>query len=127
MNRQKIIFLVVLGAVAVFIAAMVRSMLPTHQVLANGYQVSVGGKGETWVRTPDRKALITEVTSVWASRDRMLIERHPTDDKPPFKLLDCDYQLGVGREALRLIPAAEARAMMPGLRREAASPKTCVK
>lgn len=127
MNRQKIIFLIVLGAVAVFIAAMVRSMLPTHQVLANGYQVSVGGKGETWVRTPDRKTLITEVTSVWASADRMLIERHPTDEKPPFKLLDCDYQLGEGRAPLRLISNAEAKAMMGALRREAASPKTCVR
>jgi hypothetical protein len=127
MNRQKIIFLIVLGAVAVFIAAMVRSMLPAHQVLANGYQVSVGGKGETWVRTPDRKTLITEVTSVWASSDRMLIERHPTDEKPPFKLLDCAYQLGEGRGPLRAISNAEARTMMAGLRREAASPKTCVK
>ncbi|MDR7230710.1 hypothetical protein J2X45_001801 [Caulobacter sp. BE264] len=127
MNRQKIIFLIVLGAVAVFIAAMVRSMLPSHQVLANGYQVSVGGKGETWVRTPDRKTLITEVTSVWASSDRMLIERHPTDEKPPFKLLDCDYQLGEGRAPLRLISNAEAKAMMGALRREAASPKTCVR
>lgn len=127
MNRQKIIFLIVLGAVAVFIAAMVRSMLPTHQVLANGYQVSVGGKGETWVRTPDRKTLITEVTSVWASSDRMLIERHPTDEKPPFKLLDCVYQLDEGRGALRVIPNAQAREMMAALRREAASPKTCVR
>jgi hypothetical protein len=127
MNRQKIVFLIVLGAVAVFIAAMVRSMLPSHQVLANGYQVSVGGKGETWVRTPDRKTLITEVTSVWASGEQILIERHPTDEKPPFKLLDCDYQLGVGREPLRNVPAAEARPMMAMLRRETASPKTCVR
>lgn len=127
MNRQKIIFLIVLGAVAVFIAAMVNSMLPSHQTLANGYRVSVGAKGETWVRTPDRQTLITEVTSVWASADRMLIERHPTDDKPPFKLLDCDYQLAVGQGPLRPVSEAQALAMMAGLERETASPKTCVR
>lgn len=127
MNRQKIVFLIVLGAVAVFIAAMVNSMLPSQQTLSNGYKVSVGGKGETWVRTPDRKTLITDVTSVWASADRMLIERHLTDDKPPFKLLDCDYQVADGRGPLRPVSKAEALTMMAGLKRETASPKTCVR
>lgn len=127
MNRQKIIFLIVLGAVALFIAAMVGSMMPMQQVLANGYKVTVGGKGETWVRTPDRKSLITEVTSVWASDRRMLIERRPTDEKPPFKLLDCEYQLGEARGPLRSVTVAQARAVMATLRRETASPKTCVK
>ena len=55
MNRQKIIFLIVLIAVGLFIAAMVGSMMPGKQVLPNGYQISVGGKGETWVRSPERQ------------------------------------------------------------------------
>ena len=126
MNRQKIIFLIVLGAVAVFIAAMVGSMLPSHETLANGYRVSVGGKGETWVRTPDRNTLITEAASVWASADRMLIERHPTAAQPPFKLLACDYQLAVGQGPRRAVSKAEALAMVAGLERKTASPKTCV-
>lgn len=127
MTRQKIIFLIVLGAAALFIAAMVNSMLPSQQTLPNGYKVSVGSKGEAWVRTPDRQTLVTDVTSVWASADRMLIERHDTEDKPPFKLLDCDYQLAEGRGPLRAVTKAEALAMLPGLQRETASPKTCVR
>lgn len=127
MNRQKIIFLIVLIAVGLFIAAMVGSMMPSKQTLSNGYQLSVGGKGETWLRSPDRQTLVTDVSSVWTSADRMLVERHQTDEKPPFKLLDCDYQVAEGRGALRPIAKAEALAMLPGLERQAASPKTCVK
>jgi hypothetical protein len=126
-NRQKIIFLIVLIAVGLFIAAMVGSMMPSKQTLSNGYQLSVGGKGETWLRSPDRQTLVTDVSSVWTSADRMLVERHQTDEKPPFKLLDCDYQVAEGRGALRPIAKAEALAMLPGLERQAASPKTCVK
>jgi hypothetical protein len=126
-NRQKIIFLIVLIAVGLFIAAMVGSMMPSKQTLSNGYQLSVGGKGETWLRSPDRRTLVTDVSSVWTSADKMLVERHQTDEKPPFKLLDCDYQVAAGRGALRPIAKPEALAMLPGLERQAASPKTCVK
>lgn len=127
MNRQKIIFLIVLVAVGLFIASMVSSMMPSREVLPNGYQVSVGGKGETWIRSPDRQTLVTDVTSVWTSADRMLVERHTTDEKPPFKLLDCDYQVAEGRGALRPIAKAEALAMLGDLERQTVSPKTCVK
>ena len=127
MNRQKIIFLIVLGAVGLLIAAMVGSMFAAKQALPNGYEISMGGKGETWLRSPDRQTLVTDVSSVWTSADRMLVERRQTDEKPPFKLLDCDYQLAEGRGALRPIAKAEALALLPGLERQAASPKTCVK
>jgi len=126
-TRQKIIFLIVLIAVGLFIAAMVGSMMPSKQTLSNGYQLSVGGKGETWLRSPDRQTLVTDVSSVWTSADRMLVERHQTDEKPPFKLLDCDYQLAEGRGPLRPVVKAQALALLPGLERQAASPKTCVK
>lgn len=127
MNRQKIIFLIVLVAVGLLIAVMVGSMFATKQTLPNGYEVSVGGKGETWIRSPDRQTLVTDVTSVWTSPDRMLVERHQTDEKPPFKLLDCDYLVAEGRGALRPVAKAEALAALPGMERQAASPKTCVK
>lgn len=127
MSRQKIIFLIVLVVVGLFIASMVGSMMPSRQVLPNGYQVSVGGKGETWLRSPDRQTLVTDVSSVWTSADRMLVERHATDEKPPFELLDCDYQVAEGRGALHPVAKAEALAMLAGLERQAVSPKTCVK
>ena len=66
------------------------------------------------------------MTSVWASADRMLVERHTTDEKPPFQLLDCDYQVAEGRGALRPITKDEALAMIAGLERRTAGPKTCV-
>lgn len=131
MNRQKIIFLVVLIAVGLFIATMVGSMMPSKDTLPNGYQLSVGGKGETWIRSPDRRTLVTDVSGVWTSADRMLVERHQTDEKPPFKLLDCDYQLAEGKGALRPVAKTQALDMLAGLERpwerQAASPKTCVK
>lgn len=127
MPRQKIIFVIVLIAVGLFIASIVGSMFARRETLSNGYAVSVGAKGETWLRSPDGQTLITDVTSVWASPDRMLVERHTTDEKPPFKLLDCDYQVAEGRGPLRPVAQAEALAMLPGMERQAASPKTCVK
>jgi hypothetical protein len=127
MNRQKIIFLIVLVAVGLFIASMVASMFASKETLANGYELSVGGKGETWLRTPDRRALITDVTAVWTSADRMLVERHLADDKPPFKDRGCDYQVAEGRGALRPVSEAEARGMLAGMERQTASAKTCVK
>ncbi len=127
MNRQKIIFLIVLVAVGLLIASMVGSMFATKQALPNGYEISMGGRGETWLRSPDRQILVTDVSSVWTSTDKMLVERHQTDEKPPFNLLDCDYQLAERRGALRPIAKADALAMLPGLERQAASPKTCVK
>lgn len=127
MNRQKIIFLIVLIAVGVLIAAMVGSMFATKQTLANGWEVSVGGKGETWIRSPDRQVLVQDVSGVWTSADKMLVERHATDEKPPFKLLDCDYQLAEGKGALKPVAKADALALLAGLERQAASPKTCVK
>lgn len=123
MNRQKIIFLIVLVAAGLFIASMVASMMPSKQVLPNGYQMSVGGKGETWMRSPDRQVLVTDVTSVWTSAGQMLVERHATEDK----LADCDYQVADGRGALRPVSKAEAQVLLAGMERQAASPKTCVK
>jgi hypothetical protein len=122
-NRQKIIFLIVLSAAGLFIASMVASMMPSKQVLPNGYQMSVGGKGETWMRSPDRQVLVTDVTSVWTSVGQMLVERHTTEDK----LADCDYQVADGRGALRPVSKAEAQVLLAGMERQAASPKTCVK
>jgi hypothetical protein len=122
-NRQKIIFLIVLVAAGLFIASMVASMMPSKQVLPNGYQMSVGGKGETWMRSPDRQVLVTDVTSVWTSAGQMLVERHATEDK----LADCDYQVADGRGALRPVSKAEAQVLLAGMERQAASPKTCVK
>ncbi|PIB94466.1 hypothetical protein [Caulobacter sp. FWC2] len=127
MNRQKIIFLIVLVVVGLFIASMVGSMIPSKQVLPNGYQVTVGGKGETWVRSPDRQILVTDVSSVWTSAGQMLVERHTTDEKPPFQLLDCDYQVAEGRGALHPVAKAEALAMLADMERQTVSPKTCVK
>ena len=127
MNRQKIIFLIVLVAVGLFIAAMVGSMMPSKETLPGGYQLSVGGKGEAWIRSPDGQALVTDVTGVWTTGNRMLVERHTTDEKPPFKLLDCDYQVAEGKGALKAVAKADALAMLKGMERQAASPKTCVK
>ena len=58
MTRQKIVFLIVLGAVGLFIAAMVGSMFATKQTLSNGYEVSVGGRGEIWLRSKAHQALV---------------------------------------------------------------------
>lgn len=127
MTRQKIVFLIVLGAVGLLIASMVNSMFATKQALPNGYEISMGGKGETWLRSPDRQTLVTDVSSVWTSADRMLVERHQTRGKPPFKLADCDYQVAEGRGALHPISGAEALILLAGMERQAASPKTCVK
>jgi hypothetical protein len=126
-NRQKVIFLIVLAAVGLFIAAIVGSMFATKQKLPNGYELSVGGKGEIWIRSPDRKMLTTDATSVWTSSSRMLVEGRITDDKPPFKDLGCDYQIAEERGALHPVGKTEALAMLAGMERQAASPKTCVK
>lgn len=127
MNRQKIIFLIVLGAVGLLIASMVGSMFADKETLPNGYEISMGGKGEIWLRTPDRQGLVTDVSGVWTSVDRMLVERRQTEDKPPFKLADCDYQVAEGRGALRPVSKTEALTLLAGMERQAASPKTCVK
>jgi hypothetical protein len=126
-NRQKIIFLIVLGAAGLFIASMAGSMIPSKQILPNGYQMSVGGKGEIWLRSPDHQVLVTDVTSVWTSAGQMLVEFHTTEGKPSSKLADCDYQVADGRGALRPVPKADALAMLAGMERQSASPKTCVK
>ena len=125
-NRQKIIFLIVLGAVGLFIASIVASMFATKQALPNGYELSVGGKGETWVQSADRKTLVTDVTSVWSSPDRMLIEHRTPDTTRPHSYLDCDYLVAEGRGVPRPISKADALAMASGLKRQAASSKTCV-
>ena len=127
MTRQKIIFLIVLVAAGLFIAAIVGSMFAQKQTLPNGYEISVGGKGEIWIRSRARQILVTDVTSVWTSADRMVVERHTTDDKPPFKDLGCDYQVAEGKGALRPVAEAEAKTMLAGMERQAASAKTCVR
>ena len=74
MSRQKIVFLAVLVVVGLFIASIVASMFPAKRSLPNGYQMLVADKGETWLRSPDRQTLLTDVTSVWSSADRMVVE-----------------------------------------------------
>lgn len=126
MNRQKIIFLVVIAAVGLFIASIVGSMFATKQNLPNGYQVSIGGK-ETWVQSPDRKVLVTDVASVWFSADQVLVERRKPGDKPPFKYGDCDYLTAQGNGPLRSISKAEAQAMIPTLKLQTASSRACLR
>lgn len=126
MSRYKIVFLVVLVAVGLFIAAMVNSMFAAKQKLPNGYELSVGGKGETWVRSPDRQTLVTDVTSVWLSPERMIVERRLPSDTPPYKDRDCDYLVTQSKGPLVPIASAEAKGLVAGMTRETAGPKTCV-
>lgn len=126
MKTQKIIFVIVLVAAGLFIAAIVGSMLPAKETLANGYQLSVGGKGETWIRSADRQRLVTDVTSVWTSPDRMLVERRVIDDKPPFKDRGCEYLAAEGKGPLQPVPAEEALGQIGEMKRETATAKTCV-
>jgi hypothetical protein len=125
-SRYKIVFLIVLVAVGLFIASVVASMFATKQKLANGYELSVGGKGEVWIRSPDRQTQVTDVTSVWLSADRMLVERRTADDKPPFKDRDCDYLVAEGRGALHPVSNADAQALASTLERRAGSARACI-
>ncbi len=125
MSRYKIVFLIVLAAVGLFIAAIVGSMFAAKEKLPNGYELSVGGKGETWIRSPDQ-TLVTDVTSVWLSPERMIVERRQPSDTPPYKDRDCDYLVAQAKGALVPIANAEARAAIAGMKRETAGPKTCV-
>lgn len=127
MSRQKVVFVIVLAAVCLFIASIVASMFPHKQTLPNGYEVLVGDKGEAWVRSADRQVLVTEVTSVWASKDGILLERRSLDDKPPFGLKDCDYQWAKGRDALRPVSKLEAVTLSAAMERQTNSAKSCVK
>ncbi len=126
MSRYKIIFLIVLAAVGLFIAAIVGSMFAAKEKLPNGYELSVGGKGETWIRSPDRQTLVTDVTSVWSSRDRMIVERRMLEDTPPYNYGDCDYLGAEARGALHPVSKADAQVMVRGMERQTASSRTCV-
>lgn len=125
MSRYKIVFLIVLAAVGLFIAAIVGSMFAAKEKLPNGHELSVGGKGETWIRSPSGQ-LVTDVTSVWLSPERMIVERRQPSDMPPYKDRDCDYLVAQAKGALVPIANAEARAAIAGMKRETAGPKTCV-
>lgn len=127
MSRYKIVFLIVLVAVGLFIASVVASMFATKQALPNGYTLSVGSKGEVWIRSPDRQTQVTDVTSVWISADRMLVERRIADDKPPFKDHDCDYLVAEGRGAPHPLSKAEAQALAPSLEHRAGSARACIR
>ncbi len=127
MSRYKIIFLVVLVAVGLFIASVVASMFATKQKLSNGYELSVGGKGEVWIRSPDRKTQVTDVTAVWTSADRMLVERRTADDRPPFKDRDCDYLVAEGRGAPHPVSTADARILAKTLEPRAGSARACIR
>jgi len=126
-SRYKIVFLIVLIAVGLFIASVVASMFATKQKLTNGYELSVGGKGEVWIRSPDRKTQVTDVTAVWMSPDRMLVERRTADDKPPFKDRDCDYLVAEGRGALHPITTADAQTLAKTLEPRAGSARACIR
>lgn len=127
MSRYKIVFLIVLIAVGLFIASVVASMFATKQTLANGYVLSVGSKGEVWIRSPDRQAQVTDVTSVWISADKMLVERRIADDKPPFKDGDCEYLVAEGKGALQPVSKADAQVMAKGLEHRAGSARACIR
>ncbi len=127
MSRYKIVFLIVLAAVGLFIAAIVGSMFAAKEKLPNGYELSVGGKGETWIRSPDRQTLVTDVTSVWLSPERMIVERRTPSDTPPYKDRDCDYLVSQAKGPLVPVANAEAQGLIVGMKRETAGPKTCVR
>jgi len=126
-SRYKIVFLIVLIAVGLFIASVVASMFATKQKLANGYELSVGGKGEVWIRSPDHKTQVTDVTAVWMSPDRMLVERRTADDKPPFKDRDCDYLVAEGRGALQPVSPTDAQPLAKTLEPRAGSARACIR
>jgi hypothetical protein len=125
-SRQKIVFLAVLVVVGLFIASIVASMFPAKRSLRNGYQMLVADKGETWLRSPDRHTLLTDVTSVWSSADRMVVESR-TLNGVSHQYGPCDYQVVVGRGSPHAASKDEALAMIPGMKREAVSPHTCVR
>ena len=125
-NRQKILFLIVLGAAGLFIASIVASMFPSKQTLANGYEILVADKGETWIRSPDRQTLVTDVMSVWSSADRMLVESR-TLNGVSHHYGECDYQVVEGRGSPHSVSKVEALAMIPRMKRETASSHTCVR
>ena len=111
MSRSKIIFLIVLIAVGLFIASIVASMFATRQSLPMGYQLSMGAKGEAWVQSKDRRTLVTDVASVWASSDRMLVERWIADRTRPGAG-HCDYQATDAQGVLHPVSDAEARVIV---------------
>jgi hypothetical protein len=125
-NRQKIVFLAVLIVGGLFIASIVASMFPARRTLPNGYQMLVADKGETWLRSPDGQTLVTDVTSVWSSADRMLIERRSLNGVS-HRYGDCDYVTVEGRGAPRPVAKAEALAIAPSLKRETGSSHACAR
>ncbi|MET3664288.1 hypothetical protein [Caulobacter sp. 1776] len=127
MTRQKIVFLIVLAAAALFIAAIVGSMFATKQTLPNGYEISVSDKGEIWVQSRDHKTLVTDVTAVWSAPDRMLVEQRTSDEAPPHRDRDCAYQMTDANGALRPATKAEAQAIIGGLKLQTGSSRACLK
>lgn len=126
MSTYKIVFLVVIAAVGVFIAAIVASMFADKQALPNGYEISVGGKGEIWVQSRAHQALVTDVASVWSSPQRMLVERRTVSDKPPYGDRDCEYLATDAGGVLHPASKAEARAMVGGMTRQTGSSRSCL-
>ena len=126
MSTYKIVFLIVLAAVGLFIAAIVGSMFATKEKLPHGYELSIGGKGETWVQSADHKTLVTDIASVWASPKRLLIERSIPATTPPFEFKSCDYQATDERGVLRPVSPVEARAMLRDMTPRSAPSHSCL-
>ncbi len=127
MNRQKILFLIVLGVAALFVAAIARSMFTDRQALPFGYRLSVGDKGETWVQSTDRRTLVTDVTGVWTSPEQILIERRPQRGGGSHAYEDCSYLLAGASGAPRPISKEESLKRIASLERRAGSPHACVR
>ncbi len=127
MNRQKILFLIVLGVAAVFVAAIASSMFTSRQALPNGYRLSVGDKGETWVQSIDRRTLITDVTGVWTAPDRLLIERRPRRGGGSHAYEDCSYLLVAGGGSPRPISGDERQKLIASLERRVGAAQSCIR
>lgn len=126
MTAYKIVFLIVIGLVALLVAWIVAGMFADKQTLPNGYEISVGGKGETWVQSRDRQTLVTDVTSVWSAPDRILIERRTLAEAPPYGYRDCDYLTAGSQGPLRPISKAQARVVAGGMALATGSSRSCL-
>ncbi len=127
MTRQKILFLIVLGVAALFVAAIAGSMFTARQPLPFGYRLSMGDKGETWIQSTDRRTLVTDVTGVWTSPEQILIERRPQRGGGSHDYEDCSYLLTASSNEPKPISTPEGLKLMGSLERRAGSPHTCIR
>jgi hypothetical protein len=126
-NRQKILFLIVLGVAALFVAAIAASMFTQRQALPFGYRLSIGDKGETWIQSTDRRTLVTDVTSVWMSPEQILIERRPQRGGGSHAYEDCSYLVAGASGAPQPISKAETLKLIESLERRTGSAHTCIR